>query len=389
MTRLQESVDRFIDNNVNLTSEQKEEIKDFFRRHPDLNGKVNWQKEGALLKYEDFQKIMLDYANRKQVKKKDTPSGLDTLKEGVDYKIVYNGDGITGYEVLTYKASCTLASNQVEPEFWSDVDENYKKAPGFKDNVVKDFSQKIVDGETLYGGAKWCISYKSGQKHWDKYTTWGRIKFIFFIGSNVPTGKVAVNYLPKDKWGNFYAVYNHEPPILIEELGNLPAYKLYDNYFFTLPLEYILRENIRTMWNAYNTEVTGDPEYREIEEISDNLIGSTTEEDSIRYFMNVIGAEKDRNGKTWSRTQEIERDRTANFIKEHHMNRGYMVKEGKLRAKWNYWKGDFDCSGWGLETLENMPRHITGDFICKDNLEDFTEADIPEGVVIQGRKIFK
>lgn len=383
MEKLLESVTRFIKANVNLTDEQKKEVIDFFDRHADLNRLVNWQKDGALLKYEDFQKIMVDYANRKN-KKKD---GLAELKEGVDYNIVYTGDGIIGYDVLTYKASCVLASNDVEPEIWSDVAEHYRNAPGFERNIVEDFPQKKVDGKTTYGGAKWCISYKSGKGHWNEYTEDGHLKIIFFIGNKVPTGKVSVCYLPKNlwHWGDFYRVFNSNATI--EQLGNLPAYKLYDNYFKTLPLEHILRDNIRTMWNAYDEEVAGDPEYNEIEKISSEIIGSTTVGDSIRYFMDVIGAEKD--GKMWSRRKKILRDKTNNFILEHHMSRRYMVKEGKLRAKWNRWEGDFDCTNWGLETLENMPKIITGNFICKNNLEDFTEDDIPEGTVIYGQKIFK
>ena len=383
MTRLLESIDRFVDNNVNLSDEQKKEVKDFFRKHPDLNGLVNWQKEGVLLKYADFRKIMDDYTNRKH----EQVDGLSQIKEGVDYKIVYNSDGVTAYEVLTYKGSCVLASNNVSPEVWSDVDENYKNAPGFERNVVKDYPQKVIDGNTLYGGAKWCTAYKNTDSHWNEYQQ-ARMKFVYIIG-NVPTGKVALAYLPKENWGRFYEILNGNYTLnqLNPQMDNTPIHAFFDTCFKTLPLELILRQNVRSMWNAYNEEVTGNIEYDDVENIATEIVGSSAVADSIKLFMNVIGAEKD--GRMWSRRKGIRGDRTANFIKEHHMNRRYMVKEGKLRAKWNYWEGDFDCSGWGLETLENMPRHITGDFICKDNLEDFTEADIPKGVVIQGRKIFE
>ena len=387
MVRLTENIDRFVMANPNLTEEQKKEIIEFFNAHPQLNGvgegKIDWQKVGVLLKYEDFKKVMNDYLNRKHSKKKGELKGLDTLKEGVDYSIVYNNNGVIGYEVLTFKGSSTLASNDVAPEVWSDVDESYRNAEGFKGNVIRDFTQKEIDGKTVYGGAKWCTAYKSDSSHWKDYSE-AKMKFVYLIG-NVPTGKVAIAYLPKEYWSKFYQIMNGG--YTIAELGGKPVHDFFDECFKNLPLELILRQNFRSIWNAYNEEVLDNPEYEEVNEIADKIIGSTATADSIKFFMLAIGAEKD--GKMWSRRKGICGDRTPNFIKEHHISRRYVVKEGKLRAKWNFWEGTFDCTDWGLETLENMPRVITGDFICKHNLEDFTENDIPEGTKIYGRKIFE
>lgn len=377
MDRLRESIDRFINNNVNLTDEEKKEVKDFFNKHRDQIGLVNWQKEGTLLTYDYFKKIIDDYYNRKN-KRVD---GLSQLQEGVDYNIVYNNNGIIGYEVLTFKGSCTLASNNVAPEVWSDVDKNYKEAPGFERNVVSDFPQKEENGEKLYGGAKWCTAYKHTSKHWDEYKQVG-MDFVYLIG-NVPTGKVAIAYLPKRYWNKFYTILNGG--YTIPDSEGKPVKSLFDECFKTLPLELFLRQNFRSIWNAYNEEIS--EKYEEVEEIADELIGSTAVEDSIEFFLLAIGATRDANG-FWSRKKGIVGDRTSNFIKEHHISRRYMVSNGKLRTKWNVWNGTFDCDNWGLETLENLPKVITGDFICTNNLEDFTEDDIPEGTRIQGRKIF-
>lgn len=384
MKKFTENIDRFVDANVNdFTDEQKKILKDFFNSHPQLNGKgdgkVDWQKEGILLTWEDFQNIMDAYNNRKTKRS----NGLNDLKEGVDYKIVYNDNGIIGYEVLTYNASCILASNDVAPEVWSDVDKWYREMPGFKGNVAKDFPMKKENGKVTYGGAKWCTAFRSSSKHWEDYKLRGDVRFIYLIG-NVPTGKVAITFLPKNHYSQFYDAFNSEA--YVEEL-NKRGYQLIDDAFTQFPPSLTYRQGLRSIWNAYNQEVSDDPEYTDVVRIADELIGCSVAKDGILFFMYVIGAVRD--GKGWSKKKPIKHDKTANFIKEHHMSRRYMVKEGKLRAKWNYWEGDFDCTDWGLETLENMPKIITGDFICKHNLEDFTEDDIPEGTKIYGRKIFE
>lgn len=365
--RLREDVSRFIKNNVNLTDEQKAEVIDFFRKHSDLNGKIAWQQNGVTLPYSAFKKVIDDFNNR------FLPKGtLEDLKEGRDYEIVYNQNNIIGYEVLTYKASVILASNNVGPEIWSELTDTYKEAEGYEGNVIKDFP---VNAEGLYGGAKWCTAYNHSDEFWKQYTQDVGLKFVYLIG-NVPTGKVAIGYYPKDRWTRFYHI-----------LDNTQYRSFYDTYFKTMPLEFDLLQNVRSIWDGYNREITTpENEVPEVTEIANELIGQDSEEDSVDFLMYSLF--KPNSDGSFSKYKEISGDYNSNFIKEHHMNRRYMVKYGKLRRSFNYWEGDFDYSDWGLESLENLPKMINGDLICRNNLEEFTEEDIPSGTTIRGRKIF-
>ena len=366
--RLREDVSRFIKNNVNLTDTQKAEINQFFKDHSNLNGKINWQSEGVTLPYSAFKKVMDDFNSR------FLPKGtLEDLTEGRDYEIVYNKNGIIGYEILTYKASIIIASNNVGPEIWSDLSKSYKEAPGYEGNIIKDFP---TNDKGLYGGAKWCTAYNHSDEFWNQYTKDVGLKFVYLVG-NVPTGKVAIGYFPKDKWTKFYHI-----------LDNTQYRSFYDTYFKTMPLEFDLLQNVRSIWNGYNEEITtSEHEIPEITEIADELIGQDSIEDSVDFLMYSLF--KPNMDGSFSKYKDISGDRSPNFIKEHHMNRRYMVRYGKIRRRLDFWDGDFDCSDWGLESLENLPNVINGDLICKNNLEDFTESDIPRNTTVRGRKIFE
>lgn len=366
--RLLEDVSRFIKNNVNLTDEQKSKVNQFFKDHSNLNGKIAWQSEGAILPYSAFNKVMDEFNSR------FLPKGILTdLVEGRDYEIVYNKNDIIGYEILTYKASVTIASNNVGPEVWSELPESYKEAPGYDRNIIKDFP---VNEEGLYGGAKWCTAYNHTDEFWNQYTKDVGLKFIYLVG-NIPTGKVAIGYYPRDRWTRFYHI-----------LDNTQYRGFYDTYFKTMPLEFDLLQNVRSIWNGYNEEITtSEHEVPEVTEIANELIGYDAEEDSVDFLMHNLF--KPNLDGTYSKYKDIYGDRTSNFIKEHHMNRRYMVKYGKMRRQLKFVDGDFDCSDWGLETLENLPKVITGDLICKNNLEDFTKQDIPADTEIRGDIIFE
>ncbi len=145
MYRFLENKDHLIDR-LDLTPDQKEELKAFFAKHPSYENKVDWNNKS--LSYKDFESLLaLDGKSKTQAKK----NGLSGLIEGKDYFDFGEADvedigNCHLYQPLSYLGSKILASNAVPP---------------VRDN-----------------GAKWCISYQKTNEYWNTYTRKG-IKFLF------------------------------------------------------------------------------------------------------------------------------------------------------------------------------------------------------------------
>lgn len=148
MNHFLENKDHIINKLANLTSDQKEEVKLFFQKHPSYESKIDWNDKS--LSYEDFESILaLDGKSKTQAKKR----GIEGLVEGVDYEYLGCGNSrdfgnYTLYQPLTYLGSKTLASNKVPP--------------------VK------------ARGAQWCIAYQKTDQYWKDYTNRG-IQFVFIL----------------------------------------------------------------------------------------------------------------------------------------------------------------------------------------------------------------
>ena len=143
---LLEKKDHIIRKMPNLTSEQKEELINFFNRHPNYENRVDWNKWKTLT-YEDFKDI-LEIESKTQRKKSVKTRGIKGLKEGKDYIQLKNlPDDIQGYIPLNYEASKFIASRYVGG----------------------------IEG-------KWCTAYQKTDKYWEEYKSYGVI-FIYLIKS--------------------------------------------------------------------------------------------------------------------------------------------------------------------------------------------------------------
>ena len=140
LLNLLESKDHLIDK-LDLDDEKKQQLKDFFKKYPNYESKIDWNKKD--LKWEDFTELLNNEGKSKsQAKKK----GIEGITEGVDYKILEQTDSYIAYQPLTYLGSMTIASNRVPP---------------VKDN-----------------GAQWCTAYQKTDMYWRNYTRHG-CKFCY------------------------------------------------------------------------------------------------------------------------------------------------------------------------------------------------------------------
>lgn len=152
--RLLEDKTRFI-NNLDLTDDQKDHLKAFFKKYPNYESKIDWNRRD--LKWEDFSELLANEGKSKSQAKKYGLSGLTPDK---DYKIVrqetVGNYTLTIYYPLTFLASETLANPRVAP---------------------------------LGITGKWCISggnYDEGthDKYWNSYRDQEIDFFFVFISSS-------------------------------------------------------------------------------------------------------------------------------------------------------------------------------------------------------------
>lgn len=180
---LLENKDHLIDR-LNLTDEQKEELKSFFKAHPNYESKIDWNNRN--LAYEDFKPILdLEGKSRNSVKKYGLSgkAQIEDLVEGQDYEIVSQNNNYTIYYVKTFKGSEVLAKPTTPPI-------------GIK--------------------GRWCIAgknYSPGttDQHWIKYTKDGYGFFFVFTS----TQKYALsfhieNYIKYQKKSTFLKCFSKD-----------------------------------------------------------------------------------------------------------------------------------------------------------------------------------
>ena len=149
-----EDKNRLIDK-LDLTAEQKDELKAFFKKHPNYEAKIDWNNKS--LKYEDFKDVLALEGTSENSKKKYGLSGkaqIEDLVEGVDYDIIAQSDEPKGhgedyivYHVKTFKGSEVLAKPTTPPlgitGKWCIAGRNY--SPGTRDQHWNDYKNRKIE----------------------------------------------------------------------------------------------------------------------------------------------------------------------------------------------------------------------------------------------------
>ena len=150
---LLEKKDHLIRRLKNLSDEQKQEVIDFFKKKPNLENKINWNRKD--LTYEDFLEVMdVTKTERRRLVKSQ---GIRGLRKGKDYIPLEAPEGVDAYIPLHYEASKLIA--------------------------CKDIGS---------GVGEWCTA--SDLEHWDDYSR-KNIVLIYLLFSHT---KEAIEYSRKD-----------------------------------------------------------------------------------------------------------------------------------------------------------------------------------------------
>lgn len=323
MNRFLEKKDHIIDKLVNLTSDQKEEVKLFFQKHPSYESKIDWNDKS--LSYKDFEPLLaLDGKSKTQAKK----YGLAGLVENKDYFDF--GEAILSklghchiYQPLSYFGSKVLASNRVPP----------------------------IKGN----GAKWCISEQKTDESWKDYTQRG-IKFLFVFTKGT---KYALTIYPESlHYEN--EVYTFEDknigwpdwcrsPEIAECIANLRE---------------ISRPSLGELLSKYQDILVKNPDgmidmIGKIENREISLFDFVKDGHFICRF-NKWGDDFDCSGNNLTSLEGAPREVEGSFYCR--VNKLTSLKGAPIKVG-----GDFDCSNNNLTSLEGAPREVAGNFDCSYN----------------------
>lgn len=145
-------------NKLNLTDDQKQEIIDFFSKHPNLENKIDWNRKE--LSYNDFKDLMTATQSTFRSKlKKVKQEGTSGIPQN-EYKIIQiSNENVTAYVPFTYDASRIIAS-------------------------------KYVGGTE----GKWCTAQQKSSDDWYSHTGTFKKVFIYFV---TPKTKYAASITAK------------------------------------------------------------------------------------------------------------------------------------------------------------------------------------------------
>lgn len=150
-----EKKDHLIKRLRNLTDEQKQEVIDFFRKKPNLENRIDWNRRD--LTYDDFLEVMDPERNmtKSQRRRLVKSSGIRGLKRGEDYIPLEAPEGIDAYIPLNYEASKLIACKDVGS-----------------------------------GVGAWCTAWQKSPQYWNQYTDEGNAMIYILY----PNTKEAIRY---------------------------------------------------------------------------------------------------------------------------------------------------------------------------------------------------
>ena len=301
MKRFYEKKDHLIRRNPNLTDEQKQEIIELLGKHPSYENKIDWNKSNSLT-YEDFLEVLKPlYINDLD------PRGLI---EGEDYDILYESEDEALYSIYSYDASRILASNNVEPEIWTEIP-SWCGREEFTDeaHAFGHFDSEHGDKKP---GAKWCISMQTSNEHWDRYSP--DFHFFFWFRDDNSLGdnrKIAIG-VSKETW-KVALIYNGADNEIEMEL---PSY---------------ITEAIENEGKTYKEKESNRVKYK---------LKLNPQTNRYDYDGNL----------NW--------DILSTFVSED--KEGFTINFGKVT-------GNFDCSELNLISFKGAPTKVGGWFDCSHN----------------------
>ena len=150
-----EKKDHLIKRLRNLTDEQKQEVIDFFKKKPNLENRIDWNRRD--LTYEDFLEVMDPERNMTKTQRRRLvkSSGIRGLEEGEDYIALDAPDNIDAYIPLKYEASKLIA--------------------------CKDIGS---------GVGAWCTAWQKSPVHWNDYSDEGDVMIYILY----PNTKEAIRF---------------------------------------------------------------------------------------------------------------------------------------------------------------------------------------------------
>ncbi len=324
-------------NKMNLTDEQKRIAIEFFTKHPNYESEIkNWQD--PKLSWANLEAVINKPRNTKSQLKKRIRKGLESLKENVHYKVIYEDADNVFYQPLCYVAARILASNSVPPS-----------VAHIKDQAGQPLS-----------GAKWCISYQKERDYWDDYTFEREKVFLFHFNRVTKYAMEISMYVDEDyedmaSIDPYYYLYKREVrvwDVLDEDMSSYIYYKKASKESPMPDLRFIT-----SLWDK------AAENYEYIKQYHDEDVAYTKELErqaleakKVEFFKDVEKKKKT------SEPLILEHDIDTQFAIDYGL-----IENGELIVQFDEVIGNVKLFDAGLTSLKNSPKKVHGHFSCGGN----------------------
>ncbi len=298
-----------------LDGKQKQVLIDFFNKHPNYEGLIDWNKYMSLT-YLDFLSVLQKGITSKSgIKKLVKKTGLEGLKEGKDYAEIYHNDYVYGIVPLNHKASQYIASSYIGN----------------------------CEGE-------WCTAMNKSD-HWDYYAKEGKILIYFIDFKNKKKMAVLINPDTIDE------VEDEEALLVFDEKDNEISYGRAISYIDTVTAD-VLYELVRKAL-PYEKTIRGRKD--------------TTILDIIRNFVSPENIILNEDGSyDINESVFLNGDGITSFdgIRFNKVKGNFIIARNRLTSLEGcpqYVGGTFSCSKNRLTSLVGGPKEVKGDYLCIAN----------------------
>jgi len=345
---ISEKKDHIIKKMPNLSDEEKAILIDFFKKKPNLESKINWNKWKKLT-FADFKPVMKETSSeRKRKEQKQRRKGISGLKRGKDYiELKTRNKEYDVYIPLNPKASKVIASPHIGGCRGNWCLSSSQASKYYRREAKK---KRLIPIMVIGRGEKYTVMMPPTMNHW---TVWNKENKAPQYGEVIP-GFSIKKELVSPKLGKLYQEIIDE--IWPRDIGKPPKGVDKSDYRIAVDAYFNMIDDIS---DYFEGQVAANDEYWEEME--------RTRIDTIDWYEEEI-AEK-----------EYDIEKYKEMIKKKEFPKGYSQ---------SFIEGDIDDAEGFVEEAKEIIEKLK-DATASDMVSDYFYSDMYDNVEFQGNGIYE